>query len=187
MDRRAFKSVSTAVPSSHLVCGRWFSGPNTETFALIPLITLHWARKRDSVSPSTPGFFFYPKVHKPRPSFRVHFCCIDLRSVIYWVWSCYSFLPEGGVILYLFTEIHACSSLQVSRKAEDSSFFSLWQHCTCTSKALPCLCLVHVREHLLMHWDKRGRSHQHLPALNLCYLPMGKGQPLLATLEAILC
>lgn len=108
-----------------------------------------------------------------------------LLQKVWWVWSCHSFLPEGGVMLHLFIEIHACSSLQEPWKTEEPSFFSLRQQCTWTSKALPCL--VHVREHLLMHWDRRsGRSHHHLPALSLCYLPIGKGQPLLATLEAIL-
>lgn len=77
MDRRAFKSVSTAVPSSHLVCGRWFSGPNTETFALIPLYNFALGEEERLSFPIYAGLFFYSKVHKPRPSFRAHFCCID--------------------------------------------------------------------------------------------------------------
>lgn len=32
-----------------------------------------------------------------------------------------------------------------------------------------------------------GRSHQYLPGLTLCCLPMGTEQPLPATLEATLC
>lgn len=59
MDRRAFKSVSTAVPSSHLVCGRWFSGPNTETFALIPLHNFALGEEERLSFPIYAGLFFF--------------------------------------------------------------------------------------------------------------------------------
>lgn len=135
MDRRAFKSVSTVVQSSWLVCGRWFSGPNTETLILLQI----FARcEEETQFPHLRQAFFNPKVNKARPSFSVHFYCIDLIQK--WAATHFSLRMEP-----------CCTFLQKfmpapHSKAEDSSLFSLRQQCTCTSKALQCL--VHVREHL---------------------------------------
>lgn len=138
---------------------------------------------RESRFPYLCQAFFSSKSSQVRPSFRVHFCSIDLRSVIYWVQSCYSFLHEDGVMLHLFIEIHACSSLQELRtlfsSALDSSAPVPARHyhvqCmpgsifSCTeTKEVGCLITIY------QHWT-------------FAISPMGKGQPLLATLEATLC
>lgn len=82
MERRAFKSVSTAVPSSHLVCGRWFSGPNTETFALIPLYNFALGEEERLSFPIYAGLFFLSKCSQTETLLSCPF-------LLYWPQKCH--------------------------------------------------------------------------------------------------
>jgi len=149
VDSRALRSIIMVASSSQ------FSGPITrwcENFTPIPLHNFAWWDEERLSFPIYTSTLFIQMVTNQDPPFVSIFLVLTW-SITYCIPNCYLLLPKVGVMFHSFTEIHVCSAYQVPWKAEDSSFCSLKSAVLLHHQALPWL--VHIRDHLLMHWERR--------------------------------